>query len=239
VTKLEIANSLAGKQADALWTILLGQVQTLQPFCEGAICVFAERSSHPLQKRDADLAAVAGAFEKMNGWRCGSLKHVKARRNEIDTAISFLRNKAIEKSICGLRIAPSARNAAGAFRVCLATSVRDYNDGQLPELIAGTVYDIAAVRTLFPFDFGNLACFFHPGHDASSDSDSFVVMLKQAGEAIGIRDEVESLMHEVGRIVEAIDTPTPLVFPEGYWIEESDGADARLRQASIATFHRA
>ncbi|MDR3615650.1 MAG: hypothetical protein P4L53_18975 [Candidatus Obscuribacterales bacterium] len=238
MTKLEITRSLVGQRVDALWAILFGQVHTLQPFCEGAIRVFAERSLHPLQKRDADLAAIAGAFEKMNGWRCGSLRHVKARRNEIDTAISFLRNRAIEQSICGLKIAPSARNAAGAFRVCLATSVREYNDSQLPELIAGTVYDIAAVRTLFPFDFGNLTCF-HPGHDVSSDFDSFEVMLQHAGDAIGMQDEVNSLRQEVGRIVEALDTPTPLVFPDGYWTDEGDGADARLRQASIAAFHRA
>jgi hypothetical protein len=65
------------------------------------------------------------------------------------------------------RAKPLARGTR-ALRVCLTVSAHGYNDAQLPELVAGTVHDVAAVRTLFPFDFYNLMVF-HPGSSNSRE----------------------------------------------------------------------
>lgn len=232
----EITTALATRSPDDLWAALLGHARTLQPFWAGGVAVFASRTSLPDEKREGYLAVISTAFDKMDGWRRGTAKYVKARRNEIDSAISYLRNKAIEVPNRGLRFAPAARNAAGALRVCLTVSTRGYNDAQLPELVAGTVYDVAAVRTLFPFDFGNLMVF-HPGHDSSLEGDALDVTLQHTSREIGVVPAVNALIAEVERIWDRFDTPSPLVFTEGYWTAEGDDADVQLRSAAIAAFH--
>src|SRR5262245_22662235 len=164
VTHRQLTTALATRSAADLWDALLAHARTLQPFWVGAVEVFAARTSLPDDKRDSYLSIIGGAFDRMDQWRRETARYVKARRNEIDSAISYLRNKAIETPNRRLRFAPSARNAAGTLRVCLYVSARGYDDTQLPELVGGAVYDLAAVRTLFPFDFGNLMGF-HPGHN--------------------------------------------------------------------------
>ena len=237
MTRLQISTALAARSTDELWDALLAHTRTLQPFWAGALEVFAARTALPDDKKAGHLAIIEGAFDKMDQWRRGTAKYVKARRSEIDSAISFLRNKAIEAPNRRLRFAPAARNGAGALRVCLTTSAHGYHDTDLPELVANIVFDVAAVRTLFPYDFGNLMIF-HPGHDGPPDVDAFAVTLQRAGERLGVIGAVHALEREVDRIWQTFDTPAPLEFAEGYWSEEGDGADAQLRSAAIAAFHR-
>ena len=215
---------------------MLGHVRTLLPFWARSVAVFADRTSLPDEKRDGYLTVINTSFDKMDEWRRGTAKQVKARYNEIDSAISYLRNKAIEVPNRGLRYAPAARNAAGALRVCLSVSSRGYSDAQLPELVAGTVYDVAAVRMLFPFDFGNLMVF-HPGHDSSLEGDSLDVTLQHTSRKLGILPAVDALMDEVERIWANFDAPSPLEFTDGYWTAEGGDADVQLRSAAIAAFH--
>lgn len=165
------------------------------------------------------------------------MKYVKARRNEIDAAISFLRNKAIEKPICRLRVAPTARNAAGPLRVSLYVATRSYSDEQIPECLSGILFDIAAVRTSFPFDVNNLVGY-HPGHDVPPPYDPHVMMLERAAKDLGIEDAVNRLLQEVDRMWQTFDVPAPLTFSEDYWRAEADGADARLHYQAISNFHR-
>jgi hypothetical protein len=237
VTRQQIATTLAARSATDLWDALLAHARTLQPFWAGAVGVFAARTSLPDDKRDGYLAVIGGAFDKMDQWRRGTANYVRARRNDIDGAVSFLRNKAIEAPNRRLRFAPAARNAAGALRVCLTVSARGYDDTQLPELVAGVVYDLAAVRTLFPFDFGNLMGF-HPGHDGPREEDPFAVTLQRAGRELGVVAAVNALVAEADRIRGTFGTPSPLGFSEGYWAAEGDDADARLRSAAMTAFHR-
>lgn len=233
----DISTALAARSPAELWAALLGHVRTLQPFWAGAVAVFAGRTSLLDEKRDGYLSVISSSFDKMDEWRRGTAKYVKTRRNEIDSAISYLRNKALETPNRGLLFAPAARNAAGALRVCLNVSAPGgYNDTQLPELVAGIVYDVAAVRTLFPFDFGNLMVF-HPGYDSPLEGDVLDVTLQCAGPELGVVPAVNALVAEVERIWENFDTPSPLVLTEGYWTAEGDAANAQLRSAAIAAFH--
>ena len=232
----KITEALATRSPVDLWAALLGHARTLQPFWASAVAIFAGRTSLPDEKRNRYLNVISCSFDKMDEWRCGKTNYVKARRNEIDSAISYLRNKAIEAPNRQLRFAPAARNAAGALRVCLTVSAHGYNDQQLPELVAGVVYEVAAVRTLFPFDFGNLMVF-HPGHDNYSEGDVLDVTLHRVGCELGVTAAVDALVAEVERIWESFDTPSPLLVTEGYWTAEGGDADVQLRSAAIAAFH--
>src|SRR5580765_3183451 len=152
MTRTEISAALANRTVDELWTLLLRNVQSLQSFWARTVGVFAERCDLP-HKRDFHLAVISAAFKTMDDWRFRRIPHVKARRKEVDSAISFIRNKAIENPVAKLRIAPAARNAASALRVLLTASCHGYKDTDLALLVAAAVYEIAAVRVLFPFDF--------------------------------------------------------------------------------------
>lgn len=236
VTRQQITTALTGRSAADLWGALSAHARMLQPFWAGAVTVFANRTSLPNEKRDSYLCVIDSAFDKMDGWRRGSVKYVKARRNEIDSAISYMRNKANEVPNRRFRFAPAARNAASALRVSLAAATRGYNDAQLPAVVAGIVYDAAAVRTLFPFDFGNLMVF-HPGYDGTLEGDALDIALHRAGHELGIVAAVDLLLAEVERIWGSFGTPSPLVFTDGYWTAEGDDADLQLRAAAIAAFH--
>ena len=65
--------------------------------------------------------------------------------------------------------------------------------------MAGTIYDLAAVRTQFPFDFGNLMIF-HPGYEGASKDDPLDMTLQRAGRELGIGEAVNALVSEVERI---------------------------------------
>lgn len=232
----QITTALATRSPADLWAALLGHTRTLQPFWTRSVAVFAARTSLPDEKLVGYSKVISTAFDKMDEWRHGTAKYIKARRNDIDSAISFLRNKAIEAPNRRLCFAPAARNAAGALRVCLTVSAHGYNDAQLPELVAASVYDVAAVRTLFPFDFGNLMVF-HPGHDSSLEGDSLDVTLKHTSREFGILPAVSALLEEVERMWANFDSPSPLEFAEGYWTAEGGDADVQLRSAAIAAYH--
>src|SRR5215471_10018734 len=96
VTRHQITTALAGRSPADLWDSLLAHARTLQSFWAGAVAVFAARTSLSDDKRDGYLGVIGSAFDKMDQWRRGTAKYVKARRNDIDPAISYLRNKAIE-----------------------------------------------------------------------------------------------------------------------------------------------
>jgi hypothetical protein len=236
MTRNRICHELTGRSVDDLWALFFRNVRVLLPFWEQTTRVFAERLAAP-EKGEFHLKVIADAFGKMDDWRFRRIPHVKARRNEIDSAISFLRNKAIVKPICGLRIAPVARNAAGALRLLLTTSCHGYRDEQIPQLIAGALYDIAAVRVLFPFDFGALSCFY-PGPPLPPDVDPFVAMLERAGREMGIGPSVQALFNEAASVWSSVDDPKPLDFPAALWNEETDASNALLHYAAVAAFHK-
>lgn len=236
MTRNEISTALTQRPVDDLWALFLGHVRILQPFWEQSVRIFAQRCDS-IEKGDVHLATISSAFSKMDDWRFKRIPHIKAHRNEIDSAISFIRNKAIEKLVSKLRVAPAARNAAGALRTLLCTSCHGYRDNQLSDLVAAAIYNVAAVRVLFPFDLSDLTSF-HPGHSHNSNIDPFVVMIERAGKAMSIEESTQRLFDEVDSIWEHIDNPPPLEFNSATLNEETSGDFAQLHYASMMAFHR-
>ncbi len=173
----------------------------------------------------------------MDDWRTKRVKYVRARRDEIDSAISFLRNRALDRSIATLRIAPVARNAAGALRGLLYIACNDYREDQLAELTAGNLFDLASVRTLFPFDFGTLASF-NRGINEQPGLDPFVESLKRAGSELHIEQEVSALMAEVAKLWVDVENPPKWELPEPVWAEEIGPVNAKAHFTAVKAFHR-
>jgi len=230
-----IAERLATQPVDDLWRHFHAHVQTLQPFWISCVTAFAQLSAVDDGKRDAYLDAAKGAFDRMDDWRFRRVKYIKARRNEIDSAISLIRNKALEHPIRTLRCAAAARNAASALRVLLTVSCHGYRDAQIPELVAISLYDIAAVRTLLPFDFGTLMCF-HPGHSAVRDGDPFLLMLERAQKETSMSSPFEALLREAAMLWQNFEAPQPIV-PDGQWFGPGDGVNAQLYHTASKAFH--
>ncbi|TAK74030.1 MAG: hypothetical protein EPO12_21270 [Aquabacterium sp.] len=159
---------------------------------------------------------------------------MKARRNEIDSAISFVRNTALRRPIASLRASAAARNAAGALRVVLTASCRGYRDDQLPDLLSHAIFDIAAVRVRFPFDFGTLACF-HSGDEEAAGDDPFVLMLERAAQRTGHAKEVQELYADVELLYDDIERPQAISPAD--WFVEMDDSNARVYYAAQHAFH--
>ena len=60
----------------------------------------------------------------------------KARRREIDSVISFIRNAALTTKVSKYAFAPVCRNLAGILHGALYISIFGYSDEQLPEVLA-------------------------------------------------------------------------------------------------------
>lgn len=235
LTRNQIASALTSWPPDRLWDVFLSHGRSLQPFWSRATSVFAERSELEVEKRDRHLRAVAYAFDRMDDWRSKRVKYVRARRDEIDSAISFIRNRALDNAIASLRVAPAVRNAAGALRGLLTTACHGYRDDQMPELVAGMLYALAAVRTLFPISFDTLFGFDFgtpkPGLDPLAER------LHGAANEWGVGKEVAALTDDVGRLWADFATPRCWELPDAVWSEKADPLDARAHFAAVEAFH--
>jgi hypothetical protein len=235
IGRKQIAAAIENRGVDQLWALLYGHTQMLLPFWTSCITNFSQLVNLNDDKRNKHLVSAQSAFLLMDDWRYERLKIVKARRKEIDSAISFIRNAAMQKPVSELRVAAAARNAAAALRPLLYTSCHSYGDDQIPDLIAETLFCIAAVRTRFPFDFGTLMCF-HPGYaDNASDKDLFVTTLEIAAQTTGRIHELHLLLNEVELLFTHIDYPRPIADQD--WFSELDVANSQLHWASQKAFH--
>jgi hypothetical protein len=230
-----IEATLARKQASELWQLIHGQVGSIFPFWIACIEHFSSLTGLDIEKKSSYLKTAKGAFALMDDWRFERTKFVKARRNEIDSAISFVRNAALRHPIASLRAAASARNAAAALRLTLNVSCNGYRDDQLPELLSTVIFDIAAVRVQFPFDFGTLACF-HPGYAADTQGhDPFLLMLEKAANKTGRTKELFELFTQVEHIYSSLENP--LEISSTSWFTAIDDSNAHLHYAAQNAFH--
>ena len=236
VTRTDIASAVASWPVERQWQVLLGHGKTLQPFWSRATSLFAERSELAAEKRDRHLDAIASAFDRMDDWRLKRVKYVRARRDEIDSAISFIRNRALDRTIATLRVAPAARNAAGALRALLTTACHGYRDDQMPELVAPVLYDVAAVRTLFPFSLDTLAGY-NFGIREQPGLDPFVESLHRAANEWHIRQQVAALIDDVARLWTDVATPGSWELPVSVWSEEADAMNAQAHFSAVKAFH--
>ena len=231
-----IAKVLAERPVNEVWTLFMRNARTLQPFWEQTVKVFSQRCGAE-DKREVHCTVIADAFRQMDDWRFKRIPYVKARRKEIDSAISFIRNKALERTVAKMRVAPAARNAAAVLRSLLYVACHGYKDEQVPGLLAFALYNIAAVRILLPFGISDLAVF-HPGHSKAADIDPLVTMLERAGLELGIQPAIQRLFAEARVVWEHIEHPLPLELAPSVWNEEDDGLNAQLHYASVIGFHR-
>ncbi|WP_298704183.1 hypothetical protein [uncultured Campylobacter sp.] len=228
------------EEPDALYLSYLGWVQTLIPFWRQAAARIAELSGTADEKRDKYLRAIDGSLELMQAWRFKNIKYVQARRREIDSAISFIRNGALTQRACRYAFAPVCRNLASILRSFLYVSTFGYSDEQLPTVFAQKIYGIALCHTLFPFDTGDFVYYLpreksiHTENPA--DLDNWHLMMSEAGKALNIAELTKEVNNRACKIYENYKTPFEWKYDEGVWNLEFENVSKRLHYAGVRAF---
>ena len=166
---------------------------------------------------------------------------VKARRREIDSAISFIRNAALTTQVSKYAFAPVCRNLAGILRGALYISTFGYSDEQLPDVLAHDVYDLATCHTLFPFDTSDFVCFLSDERSTQTDGSTGVnwhLMMDRAGEVLGIRPLIKAVDQQARLIWESYSAPFAWVYDEAIWTRETPSLFKELYYIAQRAFHQ-
>ena len=155
----EVRDALQKEDPHELFKLHHAWVSTLIPFWRQAVIRIAELTDTPTDRRDKHLRAIEQSMTLLPAWRSKQITYVKARRREIDSAISFIFNAALTKPVSKYAFAPVCRNLAGILRRALYISTFGYSDEQLPDVLAHDIYNLATCYTLFPFDTSDFVCF--------------------------------------------------------------------------------
>lgn len=167
--------------------------------------------------------------------------HKKARRSEIDSAISFIRNAALTTQVSKYAFAPVCRNLAGILRGALYISTFGYSDEQLPDVLAHDVYDLATCHTLFPFDTSDFVCFLSDERSTQTDGNTGVnwhLMMDRAGEVLGIRPLIKAVDQQARLIWESYSAPFAWVYDEAIWTQEVPSLFKELYYIAQRAFHQ-
>ncbi|MGF7109431.1 hypothetical protein [Treponema pedis] len=238
----EIRNILEKEKPDDLFLQYFEWVKTLMPFWKQAVMRIAELNGTPEEKRDKHLRAIDNSLELMPAWRFKRIKYVKARREEIDSAISFIRNGAITNKVSKYAFAPVCRTVASVLRSCLYVSTFGYSDEQQPTVLAQDVYDIAMCHTLFPFDTSDFV-YYLPRNKSihtedPADLDNWHIMMSNAGKALKITDLIEEVNKQACIIWENYKTPLKWKYDESIWSSEFENVSKKLHYAAEKAFHK-
>ncbi len=225
-----------------LWSYHFAWVRTLKEFWEGAVQKYSKISGTADEKLNQHISNINLAFDLMDDWKNERIRYVKARRKEIDSAISFIRNNALNNDTADLLISPISGNVASLLRLSLYISTNGYKEEQLPLLYAKSIYELGAVRSYFPIDTSNLMSFlpFGKGLDGSSEAyseDNWHLMMEIAAEKIGIGKFVVNLNNEANLVWQNYKTPIKLIVPPDIWDIKTDGVSKDLYHLGMTTFY--
>lgn len=228
------------EEPDALYLSYLGWVKTLIPFWRQAVARIAELSGAADEKRDKHLRVIDNSLELMQAWRFKKIKYVQARRKEVDSAISFIRNGALTQRACRYAFAPVCRNLASILRSFLYVSTFGYSDEQLSTVFAQDIYGIALCHTLFPFDTGDFV-YYLPREKSihtenSADLDNWHLMMSEAGKALNIAELTKEVDNQARKIYENYKTPFEWKYDEGFWNLELQNVSKKLHYAGVRAF---
>ena len=241
MTITEVRDALQKEDPHELFKLHHAWVSTLIPFWRQAVIRIAELTGTPTDRRDKHLRAIEQSITLLPAWRSKQITYVKARRREIDSAISFIRNAALTNPVSKYAFAPVCRNLTGILRVALHISTFGYSDEQLPDVLAHDIYNLATCHTLFPFDTSDFVCFLSgkgsPQTDGST-GENWHLMMDSAGEVLGIRPLIESIDQQARLIWDSYSAPFAWVYDEAVWAREIPNLSMELHYIAQRAFHQ-
>ena len=241
MTITEVRDALQKEDPHELFKLHHAWVSTLIPFWRQAVTRIVELTGTSTDRRDKHLRAIEQSITLLPAWRSKQITYVKARRREIDSAISFIRNAALTNPVSKYAFAPVFRNLAGILRHSLSISTFGYSDEQLPDVLAHDIYNLATCHTLFPFDTSDFVCFLSgkgsPQTDGST-GENWHLMMDSAGEVLGIRPLIEAIDQQARLIWDSYSAPFAWVYDEAVWTREIPNLSKELHYIAQRAFHQ-
>lgn len=221
------------------WGKYIPVVATGLPFWEQAITRMAELTELDDTKAEAHHSAAKGAFMLMNDWYFDKRPYVKARRNEIDSAISFIRNAALRQNVANRPAAASARNLAGVLRILLHLATRNYRPEQYSHLMTSGLLNIAAAKSLFPADMSDLVAQFAKADEPPSDNIAHMAgILQRAASHHHLEKALGRLDQTLDELWSHIDHPEAWSLPDSAWKPQPTSLLADIHNQSVQDFHK-
>lgn len=228
----QIEASLKAMDDTRRWETYIGWLRGFEPFIDKAILEMAAHAGSSSPKIATHRETMAACFTLLDDWYHGRKPPVKARRKEIDSAISFLRNTALQAGVRTMPGAACVRNLAGVLRSAVYLSIHDYQQKDYPSVMTNSFFNMAATRSAFPADTSDFVQFLRPdenivavmlnGRPIKANIDNLQVMAKRGCERLGIPEVYERLQAEIQHMQANLSTPTPWQPPDNLWrIKES------------------
>lgn len=235
MTIIEVRDVLRKEEPNELFNLHHAWVSTLIPFWRQAVIRIAELTDTPTDRRDKHLRVIEQSMTLMSAWRFKQITYVKARRREIDSAISFIRNAALMTKVSKYAFAPVCRNLAGILRGALYISTFGYSDEQVPEVLAHHIYYLATCHTLFPFDTSDFVCFLS---GEGSPGENWHIMMDRAGEVLDIRPLIEAVDQQASLIWDSYSAPFAWGYDEAVWTREIPPLSKDLHYIAQRAFYQ-
>ncbi len=235
MTIIEVRDALQKEDPNELFNLHHAWVSTLIPFWRQAVIRIAELTDTPTDRRDKHLRVIEQSMTLMSAWRFKQITYIKARRREIDSAISFIRNAALTTKVSKYAFAPVCRNLAGILRGALYISTFGYSDEQVPEVLAHHIYDLATCHTLFPFDTSDFVCFLS---GEGSPGENWHIMMDRAGEVLDIRPLIEAVDQQASLIWDSYSAPFAWGYDEAVWTREIPPLSKDLHYIAQRAFYQ-
>ena len=235
MTIIEVRDALRKEDPNELFNLHHAWVSTLIPFWRQAVIRIAELTDTPTDRRDKHLRVIEQSMTLMSAWRFKQITYIKARRREIDSAISFIRNAALTTKVSKYAFAPVCRNLAGILRGALYISTFGYSDEQVPEVLAHHIYDLATCHTLFPFDTSDFVCFLS---GEGTPGENWHIMMDRAGEVLDIRPLIEAVDQQASLIWDSYSAPFAWGYDEAVWTREIPPLSKDLHYIAQRAFYQ-
>ncbi len=184
---------------------------------------------------DKHLRVIEQSMTLMSAWRFKQITYIKARRREIDSAISFIRNAALTTKVSKYAFAPVCRNLAGILRGALYISTFGYSDEQVPGVLAHHIYDLATCHTLFPFDTSDFVSFLS---GEGTPGENWHIMMDRAGEVLDIRPLIEAVDQQASLIWDSYSAPFEWGYDEAVWTREIPPLSKDLHYIAQRAFYQ-
>lgn len=237
----QIRDELEKRDCDEIWSEYIKWVETLIVFWKRAIVTISQKIDFDEAKRDKHLLVVENSLSLMNDWRFGRIKYVKARRNEIDSAISFIKNNALNKKVSKFLFAPVCRNVASVLRSALYLSTHGYSNEQLPTVVSQDIFRLAQIYLYFPFHDSDFICFLSSEKfihtEDKNDLDNYHIMLENAGKNLEIEEMITKINKKAKWIWQNFKSPQKWQISDEIWNMKIENLSAKLYYQNMKEFH--
>lgn len=234
----EIKAALESRPVNEAWETYLKVAKQAAPFWEEAVQHMASLTDFSADKTQGYQNLIATSFDLLDDWYFERKPYVKARRNEIDEVISFIRNRALYNQVVFVPAAASARHIAGALRGLVYMAVRGYRPEAYPHLMASGLSDIAAAKVMFPIDISDAIAQFAKANEAPSDDiDEMLTITQRAAKHFNVQAEFNNYRTALDELWQDFDSPKPWQLPVTAWQPQKTSILVKAHNESVREFH--